>query len=128
MWPFWLLFAVAACGVLVPRRLPEGQARIAWWVVGLLFALVIGLRHEVGGDWFNYLPHFHKAAAMSFAEAASMGDPGHYVLNRLVAGLGGDIYLVNLIYAIVLMVGTMVSSAATSPTRGWRCWRRCPTC
>ena len=37
-----------------------------------------------------------------------MGDPGHYVLNRLVAGLGGSIYTVNLIYGAVLMIGTVV--------------------
>lgn len=37
-----------------------------------------------------------------------MSDPGHYVLNHWVAGLGGDIYAVNLIYAAVLMTGTVV--------------------
>lgn len=108
MWPFWLMFLVPAFGVLVPRRLAAAPASVMWWVVGLLFALMIGLRHEVGGDWFNYLPHFQHAATMSFAEAASMGDPGHYVLNRLVAGLGGSIYTVNLIYGAVLMIGTVV--------------------
>ena len=108
MWPFWLMFLVPAFGVLVPRRLPAAPASVMWWVVGLLFALLIGLRHEVGGDWFNYLPHFQRAAQMSFAEAAAMGDPGHYVLNRLVAGLGGSIYTVNLIYAVVLMIGTVI--------------------
>ena len=29
---------------------------------GVLFAVMMGLRHEVGGDWFNYLPHFQHAA------------------------------------------------------------------
>ncbi|MBJ6983007.1 EpsG family protein [Luteimonas sp. MC1572] len=108
MWPFWLMFLIPAFGVLVPRSLPARQARVMWWIVGLLFALMIGLRHEVGGDWFNYLPHFQHAADLSFAEAAAMGDPGHYVLNRFVAGLGGSIYTVNLIYGAVLMVGTVV--------------------
>ena len=108
MWQFWLMFAVAAWGVLVPKSLPAGQARVMWWLVGLLLALMIGFRHEVGGDWFNYLPHFQNASRMSFAEAAAMGDPGHYVLNRWVAQLGGGIYAVNLIYAVVLMIGTVV--------------------
>lgn len=108
MWPFWLMFLVPAWGVLMPRSLPAGQARAMWWAVGLLFAVLIGLRHEVGGDWFNYLPHFLHAAGMGFPEAAAMGDPGHYVMNRLVAGLGGSIYTVNLIYALVLMTGTVV--------------------
>ena len=108
MLAFWLLFLVAAWGLLVPRSLPAGQARLAWVAVGVLFTLIIGLRHEVGGDWFNYLPHFMRASQMNFAEAAEMGDPGHYVLNMWVARLGGDIYTVNFIYAVVLMVGTLV--------------------
>ena len=108
MFMFWALFAVAALGVLMPRRLPAGQARTVWWMVGLGFAIVIGLRHEVGGDWFNYLPHFERAASMSFGEAIEMGDPGHYVLNMWVSGFDGDIYLVNLIYASVLMWGTVL--------------------
>lgn len=108
MLPFWLMFGVAAWGVLVPRTLPPRQARLVWWAVGLLFALMIGFRHEVGGDWFNYLPHFLSASRMSFAEAAAMGDPGHYVLNMLIARLGGGIYTVNFIYAAVLMWGTVV--------------------
>ncbi len=105
---FWAMFAIAAWGALVPGSLPKAQARFMWWFVGLLFAALIGLRHEVGGDWFNYLPQFVSASGMTFTEALAMGDPGHYVLNMWVAKLGGDIYLVNLIYALVLMWGTMV--------------------
>lgn len=108
MWPFWLMFVVAAWGVLAPGSLPRAQARVMWWVVGLLFAVMIGFRHAVGGDWDNYLPHFYFASEMMFAEAVSMEDPGHYVLNMWVSRLGGDIYVVNFIYAIVLMVGAVV--------------------
>lgn len=108
MLPFWMMFVVAAWGVLLPRRLPLRQARVVWFAIGVLFTLLIGFRHEVGGDWFNYLPQFHYAATLSYAEAAAMGDPGHYLLNRWVAGMGGDIYIVNFIYAAVLMTGTVV--------------------
>ena len=108
MFGFWLMFFIPAWAVLVPRRLPERQAVVAWWAIGLLFTLMIGLRHEVGGDWGSYAGHFQHAAGMTFGEALKMGDPGHYVLNRLIAGLGGSIYTVNLVYAAVLMTGTVV--------------------
>ncbi|MEO7937503.1 MAG: EpsG family protein, partial [Burkholderiaceae bacterium] len=108
MFGFWLMFFIPAWAVLVPRRLPQRQAVVAWWAVGLLFTLMIGLRHEVGGDWGSYAEHFTHAARMTFGEALAMGDPGHYLLNRLVAGLGGSLYTVNLIYAAVLMTGTVV--------------------
>lgn len=108
MWPFWLMFALPAWGLLSPRSLPPRQSAVAWAVVGLVFTLLIGFRDQVGGDWFTYLPMFERAAQMGFGEAMSAGDPGHYVLNRLVAELGGHIYAVNLIYAVVLMSGTVV--------------------
>ncbi|MGQ4659022.1 EpsG family protein [Lysobacter sp. F6437] len=108
MFGFWLMFLIPAWAVLVPRRLARQHVAAAWWAVGIVFALIIGLRHEVGGDWASYARHFSLAASMTFGEAMNRGDPGHYVINRLVAGLGGDIYTVNLIYAIVLMAGTVV--------------------
>lgn len=108
MLPFWALFFVAAWGVLSPRSLPARQARAMWMAVGVAFTLLIGLRHEVGGDWFNYIPHFQRAATMTFAEAAAMGDPGHYVLNMWASRIGGDVYLVNLVYATFFMWGTLV--------------------
>lgn len=108
MWPYWLMFLVPAWATLQPGRLKPQQARVMWWLVGLLFALMMGLRHEVGGDWFNYLPHFQETAARSFLEVMERGDPGYYGLNWLVAHAGGSIYLVNLICALILMWGTVV--------------------
>ena len=49
MWPFWLMFLVPAWAILVPARLPPRQVMIAWWAVGMVFALMIGFRYEVGG-------------------------------------------------------------------------------
>lgn len=108
MLPFWLMFLIPAWAVLVPKRLPDRQRFAAWWAVGALFALMIGLRHEVGGDWLNYLDHFKTVAHMDFAQAMKKGDPGHYLVNWAIARIGGSIYWVNLLYAIVLMWGTVV--------------------
>lgn len=105
---FWLMFLIPAWAVLVPRRLPPNHALAAWWAVGTLFALMIGLRHEVGGDWGAYLEHFKSTARLDFGQAVGKSDPGHYVVNWLVAQLGGSVYWVNLLYASVLMWGTVV--------------------
>lgn len=108
MWPFWLMFLVPAWGVLMPGRLPEREARRVWFVVGTLFALMMGLRHEVGGDWLNYLPHFDDTARRTFMEVLARNDPGYYGLNWLVAQAGGSIYGVNLVCAAIMMWGTVV--------------------
>lgn len=108
MWPYWLMFLVPAWAVLAPGRLKPSQARVMWVVVGVLFTLMMGLRHEVGGDWGSYDQHFMRASALTLAEALSGGDPGYYGLNWLTERLGGSIYHVNLACAAIMMLGTVV--------------------
>jgi hypothetical protein len=108
MWPYWLLFALPLLGVLAPRSLPPRQSRLVWMVVGLLVALMLGLRFEVGGDWFAYLPIFLDASTLTFMEVLGQGDPAYYLLNWLVAKAGGGIYMVNFLCAAVLVWGTIV--------------------
>jgi len=104
---FWLMFLIPAWAVLVPARLPERQKIVAWWAVGTVFALMIGLRHEVGGDWFNYLRELESTSGLALTDAVKKGDPGHFLVNWAVARLGGSVYWVNLFYASVLMWGTV---------------------
>ena len=108
MWPYWLMFLLPAWGVLAPRSLPARQATVMWILVGGLFALLMGLRHETGGDWITYLPMFDSTARLTFTQAVALGDPGYYGLNWLVAHSGGSIYIVNLLCAAVMMWGTIV--------------------
>lgn len=106
--PYWLMFLIPAWAVLVPGRLKSSQAWLPWIAVLVLFSMLIGLRHEVGGDWFSYLPQFLDAGALPFSEVLKGGDPGYYVVNWVVWHLGGSIYQVNLVCAFVLMGGTVV--------------------
>lgn len=111
MWPYWLMFLIPAWATLTPGKLKPRQALVMWAVVGVIFALMMGLRHEVGGDWgvggAGYLPMFQRTATMDFAEAVSQGDPGYYALNWVVARVGGSIYHVNLVCAAIMMWGTV---------------------
>ena len=108
MWPYWLMFLVPVWATLSPGRLKPSQARVMWIVVGVLFALMMGFRHEVGGDWGSYIRHFLRASSLPFAQGIRIGDPGYYALNWVVGRLGGDIYHVNLACAVVMMWGTVV--------------------
>ena len=108
MWPYWLMFLVPAWAVLMPGRLKASQVRVMWVVVGILFSLMMGLRHEVGGDWVHYLPLFNENALRDFMEVMGRGDPGYYGLNWLIARAGGSIYHVNLVCAAIMMWGTVV--------------------
>ena len=106
MWPFWLMFLLPAMGVLMPGRLKSSQAFLPWVIVFVLFALMMGLRHEVGGDWGNYLPYLDRAGRLSFSESLRQPDAGYFLLNWLGSKWGG-IYLVNLVCAVVLASGTV---------------------
>ncbi|MDQ3057851.1 MAG: EpsG family protein, partial [Pseudomonadota bacterium] len=84
MIPFWLMFLIPAWALLVPGRLPQREAAAAWFAVGAVFAVLMGFRHEVGGDWFVYLPHFQDAARTGLLEILGGSDPGYYGLSWLV--------------------------------------------
>lgn len=105
MWPYWLLLLIPAAGIVMPRVKDRMGQLVAWGLVTTLFVLAIGLRHEVGGDWFNYLRDFEFTARVRFVEILSWDDPGYYVINWFVQSLGGSIYLVNLVCGGILMTG-----------------------
>jgi hypothetical protein len=109
MWPYWLMLLIPAWGVLSSQRLPAGQARAVLMLVGVVFALMMGLRHEVGGDWGTYENHFEAVSGMSFSEVMQeLTDPGYYGLSWLLAQLGANIYALNLLCAIPLVIGMIV--------------------
>lgn len=107
MWPYWLLFLIPFLGTLGPIRLDPRALNLAWFGVATLFALIIGLRHQVGGDWGSYLLHLRLVYEMGIFGALAHGDPGYYFVNWLVAQLGGDIYWVNLVCGALVMMGVV---------------------
>lgn len=104
---YWLMFAVAALGAFAPWRLPQGQSRLIWFAVGALFTVLIGLRYEVGADWFRYIYHFELISEMSFTEAVTFKDPAYYGLSWIFSKIGGDKTWVNLVCAAALLAGTL---------------------
>lgn len=108
MWPYWLMLLLPAWGILAPRRLPAAQARLVWLLVGGLFALLMGLRHEVGADWSTYFDQFNRAQYLNLQEALNdYGDPGYYGLGWLLAQFGADVHALNVVCAAILAWGTV---------------------
>ncbi len=106
MIPYWLLLLLPlwAC-VQGPRRpWPALQA----WLIGISLTLFIGLRHEVGGDWFNYIPYLTRAEGLSLSEVVAWGDPGYNALNWLFASQSWGIYGVNLVSAAIFSAGLVL--------------------
>ncbi|HSG55929.1 MAG TPA: EpsG family protein, partial [Paracoccaceae bacterium] len=76
-----------------------------WAVAWLTLTLLIGYRHEVGGDWLNYIGHFEENYYLSFWEAVGRYDPAHGAMNWLAYKMGWGVYGTNLAYGAVFSLG-----------------------
>ena len=99
MFPYWLLFGMFAAGAVEYRRrgaIGEQSAPLLI-VAGLVVALMIGLRYQVGGDWQTYEEIYFHLSFLSFDEALVTGDPGYAALNWIADKLGFGMWFVNLV-------------------------------
>ncbi len=102
---YWLMFWLPLLGVFAPMRMVEAQGRMMFLLVCAIFAVLMGLRHEVGGDWYNYLPQFENIGKLDFIDVIGLKDRGYEALDWVVAQMGGEIYAVNLVCATIMMAG-----------------------
>lgn len=106
MIPYWLLLLLPlwACLRRSNRPWTGWQACVIW----IALTLFIGLRHEVGGDWFNYIPYLTRAEGLPLGELWAWGDPGYNVLNWFFASHPWGIYGVNLVSAAIFSAGLVL--------------------
>src|ERR1700756_106573 len=103
---YWLMFWFPFLGAITPRKMVGRQSTILFLVVCGVFTVIMGLRDQVGGDWYNYLPMFDYFSTEDLSGILEYADPGYALLNWVVAQLGGSMYTVNFICAALTMFGT----------------------
>lgn len=116
MWPYWLMFLLPALAALGERgrragaggRLAAPRIPTIWWGVMLILTLLVGWRHEVGGDWQSYLGHLYIARIESHTAEWWWNDPGYRLLEWLAMQGGWGIYAVNLMAAALFSAGLVV--------------------
>lgn len=113
MWPYWLLFlvpAVLALTQLAPKTAPLRitHLSVTWRAVLVMLVLIIGLRHEVGGDWSIYLEMLESYIDGSDEGQNGFQDPAYILLNILAARSGLGVYLINLLSAVFFSWGLYV--------------------
>lgn len=111
MIPYWLIFLFPVWFALTQLRSVQNQSNRwsgLWHAVFWLLVVMIGLRHEVGGDWGNYIDHIEMVTNMPLQEALSHGDPGYALLNWLAAEIGLGIYFTNTVCALLFTWGLIV--------------------
>jgi hypothetical protein len=101
---YWALFILILVGASL-EQLIGWRSNVALWGAGLLISLLIGLRFQVGADWQTYVAIFDLASRLSLSRAATLNDPAYFVVNWLVYQVGGGLWLVNLVCAVIFSAG-----------------------
>ena len=85
------------------------------WFIGISLTLFIGLRHEIGGDWFAYLPYLERTEGLTVTELLpwtsnyiGWGDPGYNLLNWLFDPYPWSIYGANLVFGAIFSDGLVL--------------------
>lgn len=110
MLPYWFLFLLPACLAATPPNLTVAKTRLPlfWYLMSAVLVLTIGLRHEVGGDWFSYEAYIFAADRWTVIDALTTGDPAYSLLNWMAAQTGQSLYFVNFICALIFTWGLVV--------------------
>lgn len=116
MLPYWVLFLAWTAAALAQNRLslPSGiatsartktSAGVYMLVIGT--ALLMGLRFEIGADWVPYLEHYETVQFLSVPDAVSLPgfDLGYSAIVILSSRLNGEMWLVNLSCALIMVFG-----------------------
>ena len=115
MTPYFLLLSLPAWLALTQRRnstTGDTSDNFQWKTLALIFTLAIGLRDEVGGDWFTYVEGREYVTSLGLAEALTElrnSDPAFALLTWLSPGIGDD-YFVNLVCGALFTLGLVLFS------------------
>lgn len=107
MFLYWTLFAAPLFSALQRTRVDRYTRRFMIGVAFLAITIAVGLRHEVGCDWPNYIARLYNIGLSPLAFAMDMTDPAYGLLNWVVYRLGWDIYAVNTVCAALFAWGLL---------------------
>lgn len=89
-------------------------SRLLWWFTYIVFVLFIGLRFEIGPDWPQYKFIHSTLAYVDFWDVAMQAEPLSYLLFWLSQHLGFEVYLSNVVAAIIVMTGVFSFARRTA--------------
>ncbi len=69
---------------------------------------MVGLRHEVGADWYNYARHFQGGQTDSIYRILSSSDQAYYLINYAFFKMGATVHFVNLTCAALSTLGVVI--------------------
>jgi hypothetical protein len=113
--PYWLLFImwmVAAFGynrrfaVTGTVTSPRPRAVAGIYILALATALMMGLRNEIGADWFTYLDNYNMVQ-LSYSQSLGTFDVGYATLVFVAGRMDAGMWLVNSACGLIMTLGIM---------------------
>jgi hypothetical protein len=108
---YWLMLLVPMIAGLSPWKGKGALPKLQWFLYGVLLIFIIGLRHEVGGDWSNYIENYSGLESISFSEALqspmAVQDLGFGVVHWFALNYLNGIYATNLVCAAIFVAGLL---------------------
>lgn len=117
MFFYWLLFFVPVYFLLGKIQNGANTSRLEWQLLWGFLVILIGLRNEVGCDWFAYIEGLEESRNIEWdAIFSSKLDGGHILFGWLSMALNMNEYGINLIYAGIFSFGLIkLSNAQPNP-------------
>lgn len=94
---------VPASGMSIEQRTVASPTGL--YILTIATALMMGLRYEVGGDWFSYLLMFDNMQLLSLGQVIKIFDPGYALVSELSNVFGFGIYGANVICSLIMAFG-----------------------
>lgn len=103
---YWALLLIPMSFIFHPVRTDAKLRTLIFWLTGAALVLIIGLRHDVGGDWDRYISiySYHQGIDLDFSGFTS-GDYGYETIHWFSLNYLNGIYSTNLISAIFFVFG-----------------------
>jgi len=108
MLPYWLLFGFFASASIFAREDPRRDKPLGLlWVACVVITLMVGLRWQVGPDWFAYQNWWDLAGRRSLERLLETAgsDPGYYGLTWAFQRLGLPFWSLNLVVGGIFAYG-----------------------
>ena len=113
---YWAILLISALASMMPVKVDYNLQKILFWLIGLVLIVLIGYRHEVGGDWFRYVDTAYgiqKGVSFDFS-SFDTGDYAYRLIHWISVNYLNGIYATNLICAVFFVAGLLRFSRAMS--------------
>ena len=107
MIPYWVVFLVPIFATLLPFVSARDLHVFSLFIFLLLASFLIGLRIEVGADWFAYERMFDAIGSKTFSEAIRFSDPAYALLNWICFQFGLGVVGVNTVCVFLFIYGLL---------------------